>query len=151
MKTLSSTHHLAEIHTRITQVIASDAHRWGSMNAHQMFCHLSDAFAYPLGERHVAPVKHRLIPRPLFKWLALRLPMPWPAGISAPPEIDQRIGGTPPVEFESDRAALLVTLDRFAQTDEPPASHPMFGTMTHAEWMRWGYLHCDHHLRQFSR
>ena len=25
-----------------------------------------------------------------------------------------------------------------------------FGPLTDAEWMRWGYLHMDHHLRQFS-
>jgi hypothetical protein len=29
--------------------------------------------------------------------------------------------------------------------------HPMFGAMTTLEWMRWGYLHTDHHLRQFGR
>ena len=28
--------------------------------------------------------------------------------------------------------------------------HPFFGDMSEAEWMRWGYLHCDHHLRQFG-
>jgi len=28
--------------------------------------------------------------------------------------------------------------------------HPIFGDMSEAEWMRWGYLHCDHHLRQFG-
>jgi hypothetical protein len=30
-------------------------------------------------------------------------------------------------------------------------AHPIFGRMTEAEWMRWGYLHTDHHLRQFGR
>jgi hypothetical protein len=30
-------------------------------------------------------------------------------------------------------------------------SHPMFGGMTAKDWMRWGYLHADHHLRQFGR
>ena len=30
-------------------------------------------------------------------------------------------------------------------------SHPMFGPMTPEDWMRWGYLHADHHLRQFGR
>jgi hypothetical protein len=27
----------------------------------------------------------------------------------------------------------------------------MFGPMTEKDWMRWGYLHADHHLRQFGR
>jgi Protein of unknown function (DUF1569) len=29
--------------------------------------------------------------------------------------------------------------------------HPIFGPMTAKDWMRWGYLHADHHLRQFGR
>jgi len=29
-------------------------------------------------------------------------------------------------------------------------THPIFGQMTEKEWMRWGYLHSDHHLRQFG-
>jgi len=43
-------------------------------------------------------------------------------------------------------------LARFAGTsaaEMPP--HPIFGQMTRAEWLRWGYLHTDHHLRQFGR
>jgi hypothetical protein len=27
----------------------------------------------------------------------------------------------------------------------------MFGPMSERDWMRWGYLHADHHLRQFGR
>jgi hypothetical protein len=30
-------------------------------------------------------------------------------------------------------------------------THPMFGEMTEKDWMRWGYLHADHHLRQFGQ
>ena len=26
-----------------------------------------------------------------------------------------------------------------------------WGKMTAGDWMRWGYLHADHHLRQFGR
>jgi hypothetical protein len=151
MKALSSGHDLAEISTRIARVTDSDARRWGSMNAHEMLCHLRDGFAYPLGERAVAPVRRRLIPLLLFKWVALRVPIRWPPGISAPPEIDQRIGGTPPVDFEAYRAGLLDNMDRFARAAGPFGPHPIFGAMGCADWMRWGYLHCDHHLRQFGR
>ena len=28
--------------------------------------------------------------------------------------------------------------------------HPLFGRMSEAAWLRWGYLHVDHHLRQFG-
>ena len=30
-------------------------------------------------------------------------------------------------------------------------SIPMFGHMSEKDWMQWGYLHADHHLRQFGR
>jgi hypothetical protein len=30
------------------------------------------------------------------------------------------------------------------------ARHPIFGELTEREWMRWGYLHTDHHFRQFG-
>jgi hypothetical protein len=26
----------------------------------------------------------------------------------------------------------------------------MMGSLTHGQWMRWGYRHTDHHLRQFG-
>jgi len=26
----------------------------------------------------------------------------------------------------------------------------MFGLMPDRDWMRWGYLHMNHHLRQFG-
>jgi hypothetical protein len=29
-------------------------------------------------------------------------------------------------------------------------SHPLFGAMSAAAWLRWAYLHLDHHLRQFG-
>ena len=28
--------------------------------------------------------------------------------------------------------------------------HPLWGRMSEWEWGRWGYLHTDHHLRQFG-
>jgi hypothetical protein len=67
--------------------------------------------------------------------------------------VNQAIGGTPPAEFESDRRRLRALVERFAA--QPPdfvfAPHPMFGAMSHDDWMRWGYLHADHHLRQFGQ
>jgi hypothetical protein len=30
------------------------------------------------------------------------------------------------------------------------AKHAIFGAMSRREWLRWGWLHADHHLRQFS-
>jgi len=43
-------------------------------------------------------------------------------------------------------------LERFTAPAKGIEFHPppIFGDMSEAEWMRWGYLHCDHHLRQFG-
>jgi Protein of unknown function (DUF1569) len=73
-------------------------------------------------------------------------------GVPTRPEIEQGVGGTPPGEFEKDQAKLLGLVDRFCRgSPGAPVEHPFFGPMTSAEWMRWGYLHTDHHLRQFGR
>jgi hypothetical protein len=93
MKSLSSTDDLASLQKRIALIGPTDSPLWGSMSVNQMLCHLRDAFEYPLGERSVAPFEALSIPPSLFKWIALRFPRKWPAGIKAPPEIDQSIGG----------------------------------------------------------
>ncbi len=66
--------------------------------------------------------------------------------------MDQLRGGTRPVEFSRDKAALAAAIERFAR--QPNTSrfsrHPTFGELTKWEWIRWGYLHADHHIRQFG-
>ena len=152
MKTLTTSEDLSAIRTRIAALTPNDARRWGAMTVAQMVCHLADSFSVPLGERAVSPPpKLPPIPRPLYKWLALNFPRKWPEGVPTPPEIDQQLGGTPAAEFESDRTTLLARLDQFVHATGPWSPHPMFGAMTTTQWMRWGYLHTDHHLRQFGR
>lgn len=116
-----------------------------------MICHLSDALRVGLGDRAAQRVKNRYN-GPLMRWLALWLPLPWPRGVPTVPECDAKIGGTPPAEFERDKGDLLALLERFAAQPNAVAqhAHPFFGQMTEKEWMRWGYLHADHHLRQFG-
>ena len=116
-----------------------------------MLCHLNDAYLFSLGRRSVAELKAPL-PKAVFKLLALRVPLRWPRGFTAPPEIAQEQGGTAPGQFEQDRAALLASVNEFC-TNLPQhcLRHPYFGKMTADDWMRWGYLHADHHLRQFDR
>jgi hypothetical protein len=151
MKTLSSAGDLQSIRSRIALVSPTDARLWGSMSAHQMLCHLTDAFCCPLGERLAPPVKGPPIPIPVYKWLALYFPRKWPHGVPTPAVMDQQIGGTAPGDFAADRKALLTRMDQFARSAGPWSPHPMFGAMTTVEWKHWGYLHTDHHLRQFGR
>ena len=150
MKTLAATEDLAEIRARIGRLAPGDTGQWGSMNAAQAVCHMRDSLCCPLGERMVAPLKPP-IPPAMRKWLALWFPREWPRGVPTTPEMNQEIGGTRPMEFALDRAGLLEKLDAFAVGKGPWPAHPIFGAMTQKEWMRWGYLHADHHLRQFGR
>lgn len=70
------------------------------------------------------------------------------------PEVDQEVGGTRPAAFAGDVAELVRLTELFrtqacsGSTSWPP--HPVFGRMSKGAWLRWGYLHMDHHLRQFG-
>jgi hypothetical protein len=121
------------------------------MNAHQAVCHLTDSFQAAMGGKSVSSASG-LFQRTLMKFGALYIPAPWPKGVPTRPEIDQCAGGgTAPAQFAADLAKLLATFDGFAASRPgrwPP--HPIFGALSQWQWMRWGYLHTDHHLRQFG-
>ena len=76
----------------------------------------------------------------------------WPGGVSTTPECDAERNGTRPAVLEADLARLRVDFARFTRQprDFVLQRHPLFGAMNESEWMRWGYLHMDHHLRQFG-
>jgi hypothetical protein len=121
------------------------------MSAHQMVCHLCDSYQAALGERSVSPATG-FLQRTIIKWIALRAPVRWPKGSPTRPEVEQGVGGTLPVEFDADRTELLSLVKRFCdESGNILVSHPFFGRMTRQEWLRWGYLHADHHLLQFGR
>jgi hypothetical protein len=152
MKTLSRERDGVELSQRLKRVRADSVGRWGRMSAHQMICHLSDGFRMAIGQK---PVSHSssALQRTVVKWIALYTPLPWPAGIRTRPELDQELGGTGPVDFAADLAELETLLRRIAsdrKSFEWPTSHPIFGSMSEADWLRWAYLHVDHHLRQFG-
>ena len=153
MKSLSDRNCLEELIVRVGRVRPDTPRLWGKMTPPQMICHLNDAFLGIIGEKSME------IPRgfslwPVLKYVALYAPMEWPKGVPTRPEFDQCDGaGTPPAQFESDVCSLLATMDRFARRprDFQFRPHPMFKVMSEAQWMRWGYLHVDHHLRQFGQ
>jgi hypothetical protein len=66
--------------------------------------------------------------------------------------MDQEVEGTKPGDFAADLAELESLVERIATVGKGydwPA-HPIFGRMSESAWMRWAYLHVDHHLRQFG-
>jgi uncharacterized protein with PQ loop repeat len=136
---------------RVRALQATGVRRWGRMTAHQMVCHLIDCHRVALGEIAVTAPKSR-VPRAIVKWVSLYTPMPWPAGIPTNPELDQEVGGTRPADFSADTAALEVTVERLIARAGKGGwpTHPDFGRMSESDWLRWAYLHMDHHLRQFG-
>jgi hypothetical protein len=151
VKTLSHPSDKQEIVRRIQSVRQDSRRQWGKMSAHQMICHLADGFRLYMGEVKAQPAKMPL-PVTLMKTVALWAPFRWPTGFKTAPEIDQGISGTAPAIFEGDVADLQDLIARFTKSprDFQWPLHPHFGSLTEREWMRLAYLHCDHHLRQFS-
>ncbi len=148
MKTLAKALDVGTIRSRLGTMMAADAARWGTMSAGEAIVHLREAFLIATGERRADAVPVPL-PGPMLKFLALRAPMPWPKGSPTVPGLERKnlITGS----FGTDKEGLLRAYDDFlGMTSERP-EHPMFGRMTRRDWMRWGYLHTDHHLRQFGR
>jgi hypothetical protein len=151
MKTLRDPETQREIRDRLRQVAPDTPRQWGRMTAHQMICHLADSFRGVLGETTLNPVPTPLPPK-IMKFIALALPVQWPHGLKTIPEIDQHGSGTRPTEFATDVANLRSLFERFVSNSRSiVATHPFFGPMAESDWMRWGYLHVDHHLRQFGK
>lgn len=150
MKTLANERDRTEILRRLKTVSPASTRRWGRMSAHQMICHLSDSFLAVTGQRHASPASGPL-QRTLIKWIALYGPFKWPQGVPTRPEVDQEVGGTKPSNFAADvtQLEMLVELITTRKGCFGP-THPIFGRMSEAAWMRWAYLHMDHHLRQFG-
>jgi hypothetical protein len=151
MKTLAHERDRAEIARRLTTIRPDTRALWGKMSAHQMICHLSDTFRLALGRKSARDTSG-VLQRTVVKWIALYLPVRWPAELVTVPEVDQEVGGTRPIQFETDLAEVSELLNAFT-TREPDGEsprHPIFGKLSRRAWLRWGYLHTDHHLRQFG-
>jgi hypothetical protein len=120
------------------------------MTPNEAVCHLAVCYRMVTGS---VPVRERTSPvhRTAFKYLALHADVRWAHGYPTLPEVKAGAPGVIPADFSSDRERLLADYDAFlASTSLTHASHPIFGRLTQWEWMRWGYLHADHHLRQFG-
>ena len=152
MKTLARNRDREELRQRLQSLRSDSARRWGRMSAHQMVCHLNDAFRMALGDKQVnclGGVKGAMFRAT--KWMPLYAPLRWPSGVRTVPEIEQGIGGTAPTDFAADVAELRRMMDTVVRRNSGSwPSHPLFGPMSRRAWLRWGYLHVDHHLRQFG-
>jgi hypothetical protein len=147
MKSLASAEVVSETRARLLKVEPLDRALWGRMTAMQMMRHVGCAYEVALGERAVQRVKTRA-PR-VVKWVALRSGLTWPKNIKTTPELE-RVNEEPDGVWEELVEAAVVKMEALA-TRARECDHPIFGPMTATDWQRWGYLHADHHLRQFGR
>jgi Protein of unknown function (DUF1569) len=149
MKSLASADVLSETSGRLLRVCAEDRALWGKMTATQMVRHLGFACEIPLGERTAEPV---MGPMPkVVKFVALRSGLQWPKNLKTTTELVRALDEDCSAEFDELVAVAIEKMEKLAGAMQCTASHPMFGPMTAGDWMRWGYLHADHHLRQFGR
>jgi hypothetical protein len=149
MKSLASVEVLSEIRVRLRSVRVDDHALWGKMTAKQMVRHLRCAYEVALGERTVVPLQK--FPPVLMKWAALRSGLRWPKNVPTVPELKHAMKERSEAEFEVLVGSVIEKMQTLAAGTRCAPSHPMFGPMTERDWMRWGYLHADHHLRQFGR
>jgi hypothetical protein len=155
-RTLANPADKQQIVERMQKIQSSSARQWGKMTAPQMICHLADSFRVTIGEKDWTTERISVTPIPMpnwfVRWVALEAPLRWQRGLPTRPEVDSERDGTLPGPFEGDLRELRRLLERF--TGQPRdfewQTHPIFGEMSDAQWMRWGYLHMDHHLRQFG-
>jgi len=151
MKTLTNGQDREELLRRLSAISLDSPRGWGRMTVTEMVCHLTDAFRVSMGERQTRPIGSWAT-RTLLKPAALWVPRKWPQSFPTVAECDASRKGTPAAEWDADMVALLAAFERFTRRPREYAlqAHPIFGPMTEREWMRWGYLHTDHHLRQFG-
>ncbi len=145
MRTLHDARARQAIVGRIQSLRPDSVRRWGAMTIDQMLWHLNEAMRNGRGELE-PPLQPTVLPRGLFRVLALRVP--WPKGAPTAPAF---VAGAR-YDFEEQRAALLGSVAAFAARDiaGPWARHPGFGKMRGRDWSRLMHKHIDHHLRQFG-
>lgn len=150
MKSFAHATDVLEIEKRINALEPNAQRHWGKMNAHQAVVHLIDSFKAVAGQRGMTPPPMPKFLIPILKWVALYSGLPWTRGIPTARENDQQKEGTRPKEFAADKAELLEWVKQVSAKQVKYIEHPLMGNLSEEEWLRWAYLHCDHHLRQFG-
>lgn len=154
MKTLSRPEDLQALRQRLLSLCAEDERQWGKMTAADMLVHLRQSFRAIMAEIDIVtpPMpKPAPLPGPVLKWIALRLPLRWPTTIKTPPPFEVGSSWMDLAAFDQDRESAIAAMERFALGQWTVSRHPMFGRISFGDWVRWGWLHVDHHLRQFGR
>jgi Protein of unknown function (DUF1569) len=146
-KTLWNEDDRLAIAARVRQLTPDARPLWGSFDAPQMVCHITDTLRWATGEVRCEP-KRSFLTYPVIKTLVM-FHLPWPKGVPTAPELIARR----PEDWQSEVQRFLMAMDTFKQKpiEGRWPEHVAFGRLSGAQWGRLLYRHTDHHLTQFGR
>jgi len=149
MRTIADSAVTEDLVSRLRRLDPAQRCLWGTINAQQMVVHVGDASAAVLKQRPFS-AKPRGGPAGIRRFLLLYVLPSMPRGIKSGAEPAATV--VEPATFAKDveRAAVLLQQLAGAPPDALVDRHPILGPMTRTQWMRWAFMHMDHHLRQFG-
>lgn len=154
MKSLADDQARTELLERLEKLDENSQRRWGKMNVNQMLCHLADAFIVLQQDNMPAkpPNIFKKSQQKLLTTIAIYSGIPAPRGIQTAPAVDQEKFGTAPTEFYEDKQRMIAAMHQYSAKDRSYENcyHPIFGELSPKHWQCFGYLHVDHHFRQFG-
>lgn len=136
----------ADLTARAQTLTPAHRARWGAFTVVGMMAHLNDALLMVLGDLEVkakAPAFLRLAP---IRYLLLHV-LPMPKRAPTAPELLARSNAS---DLGGEQATFVALLARLGDTTTLAPTHPVFGSMTRADWGVLIHKHTDHHLRQFG-
>jgi hypothetical protein len=147
MPTLTNPAQRDALIARVERLSPEAKGRWGSMTAPEMLAHCADALRMGLGDLPCTPKNAPLARLAVTKWLFLNV-IPFPKNAPTAKELRSRA----PKPWNDERADLVALIRRVGSAGEtyPWAAHPLFGTLSGAQWGQLAHKHLDHHLRQFG-
>lgn len=149
MGTLRDERSRAGLIERVKSLTGDETPSWGKMNVNQMVSHLVQAGDLPF-EASV-PDRSSFMSRTVLKPLILYV-LPMPKEVKTSPEMNQQEKGRKPQDLESDKAALVDSINKLGTLplDHKCLDHPFFGKMSAKEWAVIAHKHINHHLTQFG-
>ena len=136
----------AQLRKRVESLTPQAQRQWGKMSIDQMLWHCNLALEMALGTHKPDTSRTPPIPKPVLKFIVLRLP--WPKGAPTGPDFI----ATQSHDFAAEKAKMLRLIDAICERDCGGSwpENPAFGRMSGKEWSHLMAKHLDHHLRQFS-
>lgn len=147
MKSLWQEETRRELMTRAHRLTPAHQAQWGKFTVDRMLAHMVDAFRMGMGEIEVRQRKIPVFGTWPFNVLFIRF-VGMPRNAPTVREIIER----PPLSIDAELRELEAAMERFASQRERREwpRHPAFGKLSRKSWGVLGYVHTDHHLRQFG-